>query len=256
MQGHGEKLNELHVGEEFLRSKAQEFIDGNEDMFMHIAVIEKAMDVLNMFSTEIHDDENEDDEAVRLLGMRLFNGCAAAFQLTVSGYYQAAGMLMRDLLETVFLLDYFDLDHTKIHEWRVADRKTRLNTFKPAKIRTALDERDKFTSKKRNQEYQLLCELAAHPTYQGFQLLAPRGRQHHCGPFFDSYSLTRLIEHLAKLAIQAGEKFGLFFDPKTKGPLTVKLDFLELRINWCERYWKIDYDRTVINEARKLLDSM
>ena len=99
-----EKLKTLHLGEEFVRTKSLELIEADEHLTRHVALIEKAMDLLNLLSTNPSPAEDEDTKVVRLLGMRLFNGCAGAFQLTVSGYYQLSAMVMRDLLETVSCL--------------------------------------------------------------------------------------------------------------------------------------------------------
>lgn len=209
------------------------------------------MNVLNMFSVRIPDDENEDKKAIRLLGMRLFNGCAASFQLTMSGYYQAAGMLMRDLLETVFLLGFFDFNREMIAEWRVADTSTRIKKFGPATIRIALDEKDGFTAKKRKEEYDLLCEFAVHPTYIGLRMLAPRGHPHHCGPFLDPGSLKALIEHLAKLALQAAHAHSKFFEAESKKEMITKVEYLEICGEWCERHWGQPFDRKLVDELKE-----
>ena len=89
------------------------------------------MDVLNLLSMNPPRGEDENAKAVRLLGMRLFNGCAAAFQLMVSGYYQSAAMVMRDLLETAFLLGYFRHNPGKISDWRIANDACRAQKLDP-----------------------------------------------------------------------------------------------------------------------------
>ena len=248
-----ENFERLHSGEEFLRSKSLEAIEVDEDLSRHVALIEKAMDVLNNLSTNPISGEDENSKAVRLLGMRLFNGCAAAFQLIVSGYYQAAAMVMRDLLETGFLLGYFRHDRSKIAEWRNADDATRKKAFAPVKIRIALDEKDGFTEKKRAAAYELLCELASHPTYRGLQMLAPKGQAHHCGPFFDSSALKPLIEELVKLAIQAGQNYSLFFKGRTKATMETKVYFMEACGEWMERYFGHPFERKEIDEMKALL---
>ncbi len=143
-----ENLELLQEGEKFIRTKSLEAIEADEDLSRHVALTEKAMNVLNVLSTNPPSQEDEDAKAVRLLGMRLFNGCAAAFQLIVTGYYQNTAMILRDLLETAFLLGFFGLDRTRVLEWRIADETTRKKIFSPFKIRIALDEKDGFTEKK------------------------------------------------------------------------------------------------------------
>jgi hypothetical protein len=207
-----ENLELLQEGEKFIRTKSLEAIEADEDLSRHVALTEKAMNVLNVLSTNPPSQEDEDAKAVRLLGMRLFNGCAAAFQLIVTGYYQNAAMILRDLLETAFLLGFFGLDRTRVSEWRVADETTRKKIFSPFKIQIALDEKDGFTEKKRAESYKILSELASHPTYEGLRMLAPKGLEHHCGPFFDLYTLKPLIEELVKLSIQAGTNYNLLIE--------------------------------------------
>jgi len=248
-----ENLERLHSGEEFLRLKSLQAIENDNDLSRHVALIEKAMDILNILSMNPPAREDEDTKAVRLLGMRLFNGCAAAFQLIVSGYYQTAAMIMRDLLETVFLLGYFQHDGSKIAEWRNADDATRKKAFAPVKIRIALDEKDGFTEKKRAAAYELLCELASHPTYKGLQMLAPKGQAHHCGPFFDASALKPLIEELVKLAIQAGQNYSMFFDGRTEAIMKTKIYFMEASGEWLERYFGRPFERKEIDEIKALL---
>jgi hypothetical protein len=211
------------------------------------------MDVLNALSTTPPPREDEDAKVVRLLGMRLFNGCAVAFQLIASGYYQTAAMIMRDLLETVFLLGFFRLDPGKISDWRTADDATRKRQFAPVKIRIALDEKDGFTEKKRAAAYELLCELASHPTYKGLQMLAPKGQEHHCGPFFDSTFLKPMIEELVKLAIQAGTNYNLFFKGETKAKMEIKISFMEACGEWFERFFNQPFERKDIDEMKAQL---
>lgn len=246
-------LELLHSGEEFLRTKSLEEIAADEDLSRHVAVIEKSMDLLNLLSTNPPSDEDENTKTVRLLGMRLFNGCAAAFQLVVSGYYQNAAMIMRDLLETVFLLGFFLHDPSKISEWRSADDSTRKKVFAPVKIRIALDEKSGFTEKKRAAAYELLCEFASHPTYKGFQMLAPKGQGHHCGPFFDPTALKALIEELVKLAIQAGQNHTLFFNGKTKAEMETKIYFMEACSEWLECYFNRPFERAEIDKMKAQL---
>jgi len=44
---------------------------------------------------------------LQMLAARLFNSGASAMKLLMGGFYQTAVMVMRDILETTFLLDYF-----------------------------------------------------------------------------------------------------------------------------------------------------
>lgn len=174
----------LHQGQEFIRSKSIEAIKAHDALPDHFEVAEQAMNLFDHFS-RAYANEDEDQLVIQLLGIRLFNGTAAAIQLMLSGYYQAAVLQLRDLLEVGFLLDYFQLDRSQIAVWKTCDEAQRIKLFSPAKIRIALDDRDGFFEKKREQHYKLLCSLGGHATMQGFRMVRPTGDGlAHCGPFF------------------------------------------------------------------------
>lgn len=244
------KLKLLHEGEEFLRARSIDAIKENDDMMHHVNVIECAMDTLNFFAACAHDNNDDEINTIRLLGIRLFNGCAASTNLTLSGYYQGAAMLMRDLLETAFLLAYLEHDRTKIREWREASDHVRKSKFSAFKVRVALDEKDGFTEKRRAAAYEILCEMASHPTYKGFRMLKPLGQDHHCGPFLDINLLKPLLEELAKLSIQAGQSFSIFFNMKSKDAFNIKLNFLKARGEWMERYFGLPFEKSAIDEIK------
>ena len=112
-------------------------------------------------------------------------------------------------METGFLLDYFLTDKSKIHDWKTSSNKDRLKKYSPASIRQVLDQRDGFKDKQREQMYKLLCEYAAHPTYPGFKLIAPKGSG-EIGPFFNAKYLKGTIEELLKDKIKIiGKNVGI-----------------------------------------------
>jgi hypothetical protein len=76
---------------------------------------------------------------------------AGAVQSLMAGYYQNSVMLQRDLLEVSFLLDYFCSNKTSIVEWRGCTESERNKKFGAYKVRTALDDRDGFTERKREE---------------------------------------------------------------------------------------------------------
>ena len=51
--------------------------------------------------------------SVQFMGLRMFNGFASALNLFTSGYYQKSAMIVRDLLETSWLIDLFRLDYNQ-----------------------------------------------------------------------------------------------------------------------------------------------
>jgi hypothetical protein len=111
------------MGEEALRIKAISVLNSNARLLLHFRVAECAMNmiaVLRQFETE-----GEDFKVVQILGLRLFNSFASSIKLMLSGYSQTSAMLLRDILETVFLLDFFRTNREAIATWRLADKQTR-----------------------------------------------------------------------------------------------------------------------------------
>ncbi|WP_223531955.1 hypothetical protein [Pseudomonas sp. BF-R-30] len=250
-----ENLASLHNGEESLWIKAIEIIEQDQDLSAHVDLIERAMNLIQFFVRE-HVADGSDQETIQLFGIRLFNGLASAFRLITGGYFQTAAMIQRDLLETVFLITYLRIHPEKITTWRMADEKTRQKVFGPAPIRIALDKHEGFTEKKREAAYKQFCELAAHPTYKGFQMLAPKGLGAHCGPFLDQPTLKALIEEHVKLALQAGEAFTVFFPTNALADVKNKLHFMEGSVEWVKRYYKKTFYKSELADLRNLLDKI
>ena len=247
-----ENLLRLQGGEDGLRQKSLELIGRNDELSAHVALTEQSMDVINFFVTQ-HVARDPDEETIQYLGIRMFNGLASALRLILSGYFQAAAMIQRDLLESTFLVSYFRSNRQQIARWRNADSKLLQAEFSPVKIRDALDKRDGFTGRKRAIAYKLFCELATHPTYKGFQMLGPRGQGAHCGPFLDEPTSRALIGELAKLAVQAAETFMLHFPSDTLPAIEQKLHFMEARGVWAERFYNRPFDRAPIEEMKALV---
>ena len=202
------KFARLHVGEEFLRSKGIEVLVDDERLQLHIEVVEVAMNIadwLRCFETN-----NEDLKLIQVLGIRIFNAFGSSLKLCLSGYYQNAALILRDVLETVFLIDLFCRDRSLIAAWRAADRAKRMKQFSPVKVRTMLDTRDGFTEGKRAGVYSLFSELVGHATMQSITMLRPNGMDVHCGPFFDATALEAVIYEMGRLAVQVGEILDIF----------------------------------------------
>src|SRR5947207_1032408 len=98
-------LVSLSAGEEFLREKALDLISSDENMQLHLSVVEAAMELADMLRQFPADDE--DLKVIQLLGMRAFNAFGASLKLALSGYSQNSALIMRDVLETVLLIDHF-----------------------------------------------------------------------------------------------------------------------------------------------------
>ncbi len=118
-----ENLGRLHDHEELLRAQAVTVVSENSRLLLHLAVAEQAMDLLDVFRQISTDDE--DLKVVQILGLRIFNAIASAIKLMLSGYSQTSTMLLRDILETVFLVGLFRTDRLAIRDGFVAVRHSK-----------------------------------------------------------------------------------------------------------------------------------
>jgi hypothetical protein len=230
------KLASLHTGEEFLRGKAIDLIAGDERLKLHLAITEGAMDladVLRQFETA-----DEDLKVIQLLGMRSFNAFGASVKLALSGYSQNSALILRDVLETVFLIDHFAGDRTLIERWRFADKKARLRDFGPVKVREALDARDGFTDKRRFAMYEMFSELAGHPTMKSAFMMRPqRDGDAVIGPFMETTTLEAVVSEMGRLAIQVGEQLNLFLPADWPQGLPSRLAFTKLKQRWIVTFY-------------------
>ena len=231
-----QKLAILHNAEELLRQKARSMIADDARLQLHLAVTEAAMDladVLRQFNSS-----DEDLRVAVVLGMRTFNAFAASIKLTLSGYRQNSALILRDVLETVFLLDLFAGDPSLIERWRHADKKARMKDFSPVKVREALDDRDGFTSKKRFEIYELFSELAGHPNMKSSWMMRPqKDGDAVIGPFMEATSLEAVISEMGRLAVQVGEQLNRFFPANWEQGMPPRVAFAQLKQNWINRFY-------------------
>jgi hypothetical protein len=229
-----QKLAILHNAEELLRQKAHSMIADDDRLQLHLAVTEAAMDLADMLRQ--FNSSDEDLKVAVVLGMRTFNAFAASIKLTLSGYHQNSALILRDVMETVFLLDLFAGDRSLIERWRHADKKVRRNEFSPVKVREALDTRDGFTSKKRFEMYELFSELAGHPNMKSSWMMRPqKDGDAVIGPFMEATSLEAVISEMGRLAVQVGEQLDRFFPADWGTPSRVA--FAQLKRDWLNRFY-------------------
>ncbi len=249
------KLQNLHVGEEAIREESLKRLAADPDMAAHLAVIEHSLNLIHELlpSSKVQD---ADQRTVANLGVRLFNSITASMKLSLSGYYQASGLHLRDVLETTFLLDYFSTDPALVTEWRTTPEKQRKAKFGPAKIRTELDKRDGFTKARRKDAYDMLCSLAGHATPEGVVMLVPvpGGTDVHCGPFLENTALHSVLSETAKSAVTAAGAFRTVIRDKTLDQSEARIVFMEAEANWFERFFDTP-DRRGIAELRATIAS-
>lgn len=229
-------LGNLHNGEELLRQKALNMIGADKNLQIHISIIEAAMDLADTFRQ--FDTDDEDLKVIQMLGMRYFNAFGASFKLALSGYHQNSALILRDVLETAFLLDLFSGDRSLIENWRIADKKARLKSYSPVKVREALDSRDGFTSKKRFEMYEMFSELAGHPTMKSQLMLQPvRGGDAVNGPFMEKTALEAVISEMGRLAVQIGGHLTAFLASEWTEGLPARLAFAKLHREWLSAFY-------------------
>lgn len=224
----------LHEGEQFLRGKSIEALQ-DARLRLHADIIEQAMnmvDGLRQFPTD-----DEDLKLIQALGIRTFNAFGSAIKLCLSGYYQNASLIMRDVLETTFLLDLFRGDRTLIAKWRMADKATRLKEFAPVKVRTRLNDRDGFTERKRAAMYEMFSELAGHATMASIAMLRPKGMDIQIGPFFDATALEAVLSEMGRLAVQLGEQVDAFMPEPQGRVLQLRLGFASAKLEWVNTFY-------------------
>jgi len=100
-----DNLTSLHKEEERIHADSLRLIEKNPNLHGHLSMIHGAMAIIYALAHD-HANANDDELTVQYLGLRLFNSAASSLQLTLSGYYQSALALVRDIFETVALLDY------------------------------------------------------------------------------------------------------------------------------------------------------
>jgi hypothetical protein len=192
-----DNLVSLHKHEEELRTKSLAVIEGDAALSDHWNLVAEAMNAIWAF-THDHVHRSEDELALQLLGIRLFNAAASSIKLVMGGYYQGAFAHVRDVIETSFLLDYLLTYPAEIDEWRRADRKKRMAQFGAARIRTMLDNRDGYKSGERKRIYDLISEYATHASFPGVTLTTSGpANLAQVGPFFDEQKLRSWLGEMA-----------------------------------------------------------
>ncbi|MCF6300015.1 MAG: hypothetical protein L3J52_02690 [Proteobacteria bacterium] len=227
-------FNSIHLEEEKNRQLSINTIEQDGQLSKHFSAIHDSMDIIS-FIVNNNQNYSPDESTIMRLGIRNFNLTAGSLKLGLSGYYQSAISQIREIFETVMLLDYFGTYPKKISEWTESDKKHRLKHFSPFQIRVQLDKRDGLKEQKRAEAYSLLSELASHPTSEGFKLFSPNSLS-KIGPFFDDKYLKAWIQELVKLVPHGSVVFIELFNDSNLQLLKAQEHFLTNIKPWEEEF--------------------
>ena len=205
-----ENLQNLIDGEKEIQTRSVLFLNSDETTRELLEILQVSLNLVNDL-TRVYEAKDEKELIGQYLGCRLFNSSVSGPQKALTGYYQGCFIFVRDVLETGFLLDYLGSYPEKIIEWKDCTNRELYRKFGPKQIRKALDDRDGFTEGKRTKTYIDHCEYAAHPSYRGFQLLAPDGSV-NIGPFYNEKFLRNSFEELAMRVQNAASAYCAFFE--------------------------------------------
>lgn len=201
--------------------------------------IDISLHTMLAYNNEIPEDENT--KSIQYLGIRIINSVFSMKNLLLSGYYQNAFMIFRDLIETGFLMEYFLQYPSKIEEWR--NSAERSSEFKPANIRDKLNQ-----TEVRRYIYQTYCKIASHPNWEGIKLVSKDGVMQTLPEFNPLYlilglqNLAIFVPHYCLVYIHfmksdepevenLKNKFIIYYDMKQKEGYFTKLEMLGKDVN-------------------------
>jgi len=234
MQEHTGKPVVYLVDETRIEAAQDTSIAGNIELRDHVAIINSALDLVSRLPAA-HPHRSEDELTIFRLMIRCFNSAASCLRLLRSGYYQPAFTMIRDLVETTFLLDLFKRERTKIAEWRSLPAQEREKRFKPVTVRERLDALDGFSKARRAAAYKLLSTYAAHPTPEGFTIISPESST-QVGPFPNEKLLTSGLQELAKHVTYAAVVISGHADNSSDKVLATKAAFFAAFERWQPKY--------------------
>lgn len=122
-----------YLQEEEIRVRSLALVQQNDRLDAEISAVEHAVRLF-VAITQDYQVQNQDDGVLVHLGIRLCNLGFSAVKLTLSGYYQQAFALARDITETAYLLHYLISFPEEIAAWRDGSEKERKDRFSPIKV--------------------------------------------------------------------------------------------------------------------------
>jgi hypothetical protein len=226
--------NLLFVDESRVEKQNDQAILDSAELLDHLGIVNHSMVLVASILNQIP-HTTDDELVVQRLIVRCLNSTAAALKLARAGYYQAALTMVRDLVETTFLLDLFNSNREEVKIWWSSPAVERGKRFAPWKVRKQLDDRDGNKEGLRGAAYRMLSTYAAHPTPEGFNMTSPGGMT-QVGPFADKDRMTALLQELARNASYAALVIGMHTPPESDAAFQIKLQFLSPFNAWRGKY--------------------
>lgn len=172
------------------------FVLASPEMQDHVSLINAALDLISSIPNRI-EHTSDDELVVQRLIVRCFNAGASSLRLARCGYYQPAFGLVRDVIETTFLLDLFNRVPKEIKQWRTLPAKEREKRFAPFVVRKKLDDFDPGMKSLRTEIYKRFSTYASHPTPEGAAIISPDWMT-KVGPFPDETRMMSVLQELAR----------------------------------------------------------
>jgi len=193
-------LEMLWQEEDQLVEWAKEQLHDPKHQTEHVEMIELYMDTVDLLRKQhIKGDRKY---ALISLFMRTSDNFGVALRLAMSGRYRFCAMVLRDQMETGFLIDYLMEAPGRPERWLASGGNN--PDYKPYKIREALDVRDRLRNpnlpakSRRSEQYAMLSTLGAHPGPLGMTLHKDGAKALNLGPFKQRDMLKECVEEAAR----------------------------------------------------------
>jgi hypothetical protein len=167
-----------------------------------------AVDLFAAAAAVTHTPREDDGKAARelvaqqVLGIRVLNSMGAADELILQGFYQPAGIMIRDIVECAYLLDLFSRAPEHLPKWIALGQGAGLKEFKPGQVRDLLNAIDGIERAARQAPYTFYSRYGTHPNSEAVGLIAPEGAV-QIGPFVDETRLIGLTYDLTRFGVLA-----------------------------------------------------
>lgn len=160
--------------------------------------------------------QTDNDQAGRelisqqVLGIRVLNSIGAADELIIQGFFQPAGVMIRDIVECSYLLDLFSRAPEHLPKWVALGQEVGMKEYRPGQVRDLLNTIDGIDRETRHAPYTFYSRHGTHPNSEAVSLIAPEGAV-HIGPFVNETRLIGLTYDLTRFGVLAAMHLSRWF---------------------------------------------